>query len=167
MARNPRVKVQTSPHSLVFRRIDKIIRNDHAIKQAFTTILSWTGSEDDTIAPAVDNCPYLKMSPGETGDKWYGPSSFEAFLTIDFEMGVAGSNAEDALDLYHAIRRAIYPTDHTQSLANQNAIKEAGASMTGQPVFGPPGFSIHVMGSTVLTLCNFTLQVDVLLNINP
>lgn len=163
---NPRLKVPACAHSRVFRRIDETIRRNATAARAFKTILSWTGSDDDAVDPAPDLCPFLRMSPGEGGDEWYGPASFESILSIDCELAVLGSNAEDGMDLLQVVRRALYPADAAAGLAIQAALKAGGASQTGQPRFSPPGLRVASTAAGMMMLASFTITIDVLLDIN-
>jgi hypothetical protein len=166
MARNDRLAIPSSVHSVVFRRLDKIVRRDAVVARTFAVIRSWEGKDDDHAGFAPDECPALRLTPGAGPDGWYGPSGFESTLTVDCEVYAIGTNAEDILDLVQVVRLALYPADPAACLAIQQALKADGASETGQPLLGTPGVAVALNGDAAMMQATFAIQIDTLNTLN-
>ena len=166
MTRNARLNIPASVHSVVFRRIDHVIRRDPTAKRVFRTIRSWEGGASDALEFTPNGCPALRLTPGQGGDQWYGPSGFETSLLIDCEVYAAGNNVEDVMDLVQVVRLALYPIDRVAGLAIQLALKADGASETGQPLFGSPGVRVVVAADVTMMQATFQIQIDTLNTLN-
>ena len=171
---NRRLKIPTCNHSLAFRRIEAVIRNDRNCRLVFgDRIRAWNGEALDVAPWAINLTPGITLTPGQSSDEWYGPSGFKSNLTIDCEIGVPGTNVEDIFDVLQVVRRAFYPTNTTDSQTIHNTIAGPAVSgglricETGEPIIGSPGISIISAQADAITLARFGITLEVQDTINP
>jgi hypothetical protein len=123
----PNLDLESSPHSKVYAEIVRTLREDGTLR---TVVRNWSaadGSPTDVAEPARNQLPAITLRPAEGPERFYGPQGMIGPLFVDVECIVAGTNAVDAMDLYHAVRLAIYPRDATLRLAIHQALVAAGA----------------------------------------
>jgi hypothetical protein len=153
-------------HVKAFRALERILRNDPTLKRVLRQFWSWDGSDRDDLEPSLDTCPSLAIALGFGPDQWRGPANFEGPLEVRFAWAVAGTRADNLMNLVHATKRAIYPRDDTARTANRTALIEAGAT-TGEGIFGrtESGRMDDESGRPMLAAsATFTLEIDQLLN---
>ena len=123
----PKLDLESSPHSKVYAEIVRTLREDGTLR---TVVRNWSvadGSTTDTAEPGLNQLPAITLRPAAGPERFYGPQGMLGPLFVDVECIVAGTNAADAMDLYYAIRLAIYPRDATLRMAIHQALVAAGA----------------------------------------
>jgi hypothetical protein len=129
----------TSPRTTVFRVIDTILRNDKVLSSVIrpTSFRSWKGNSHDTMEFSHSMAPAIRLTPMNGPETWKFPEAFTGWLFIKCEMLLAGTDADDELNLWYAIEKALYPTGNT--LANVQTLQQAGA-YSGLVEFSQPSF---------------------------
>jgi hypothetical protein len=160
----PKLALEPSPHSLAFRGLVRILRADPTLRKVVRTWFVWDGSPDDAMEPCEATCPSLALAPAASADRWLGPSGFTGDLVVNLELLVAGSRVDDALDLYHAVKRAVYPEDDAKRTAVRAALVAAGV-VTGEPEFAGDAAPEVLAGASLLGLAaRVRLPLDLFLN---
>jgi hypothetical protein len=138
--------IPTAPHTAVFRKVVALIQADPQLKKVVKKWCVWEGSPDDRLEPAPNICPMISLVPSEGPDEFYGPSGFLGPLLIHVGMAVQGTKADDLLDLYHQIRRSLYPRRNTElgeerRIHVRSSLTAEGAD-TGEPEFTQAAFGL-------------------------
>lgn len=123
-----------SPHKLVFRELVRILRADPTLSAVLRAVLAWEGRPTDSQGLTLAQAPGIRLTPLLGPDAWQYPEAFTGDLFVRVEVLVAGYDVGDLMDLWWAVKRAIYPADFAAKMANINALKDAGAK-TGLAVF--------------------------------
>jgi hypothetical protein len=116
-----------APHRKVFRALCDVLKQDPTLSRVIRTWSVFDGSPIDTQDFTVSHTPGLRMIPSEGPDGWYGPNGLLGPLVVDVEICLRGSDFDDALDVYHAVRRAIYPPADADRVRIHQALVAAGA----------------------------------------
>ena len=149
--------IPPSKHRKVFRVIDDALRAASGLRLAKVTIQSWTGERDDSAPPTDSKGPWIRLTPVAEPSAVETENLTDSPLGILLEVFVAGTNADDAMDLWGAVVAALFPNDRSV----QNAIEAAGGYglAVRQPSFGvqgPPD-SVGMLGAGRITVM---VQVD-------
>lgn len=105
----PRLPLKDSPETLVLRAVIRVLKTDPVLMSAVKSWCVWDGSSNDAADRTKAGYPHVSIvpQPGETG--WQEESMHRSHLTVAIETFVAGTNADDMLNLWSAIRQAIFP----------------------------------------------------------
>lgn len=123
-----------SPHKLVFREIVRILRADPTLSGALRGLIAWEGRPSDARPLSLSQAPIIRLTPLGGPDAWLYPEAFKNTLFIKAEVLVAGFDVGDMLDLWWAVKRALYPADFAAKNDIVNRLRAAGAT-TGTAVF--------------------------------
>jgi hypothetical protein len=129
-----------SPHREVFRVLVDTLRADPVLASVVRTWRAYEGRPDDTAELAASQTPCVWLTPQEGADDWYGPSGLIGPLVVLVEVYAPGTDADDILDLWYAIKRAVYPADATACLAIHSRLVAAGAEGHYLAEFTPARF---------------------------
>ncbi len=138
----PKLDLNDSPRTLVYRKLVELVRIDPTIKRVISrpaSFRAWDGAPEDSQPFTVDIAPAVRFTPINGPDLWQYPSAFAGDLYINVEMLVWGSDVSDVFNLWWAIERAIYPRDFAAKTAIVSALQQAGAR-TGLAEFSQPAF---------------------------
>jgi hypothetical protein len=130
----PELGLVPAPHRTVFRLFESTLKADETLRRIFKTWRSWEGIPEDRLEVDVSQCPAIRLTAVEGPDARFGPEGFRGDLRVTIEIAVPGTDLDDLMDVYWAVRRAIYPTDQAARQAISKALVDAG-SYTGEPVF--------------------------------
>lgn len=137
-----RLDLTPSPHRLVYRAVEQVLRNDATLRATVRTWSTWSGSHLDRVSPGLNSCPFVQLAPMAGPDEFYGPSGMVSTLSVHVGVATAGTNADDLFDLYQAIRRALYPADASARSAIRKALVAAGALHDDEPAFTQGRFGL-------------------------
>jgi hypothetical protein len=112
----PKLDLQTAEEVLAFRAVDQIIRNDPALKAVTRQYISWQGDVEDIWKPSVSTCPYLRITPLGGSSQWETEQQHKMPLRIQFTAAVVGSNADNLLNYWACVRRALFPQNSVSQL---------------------------------------------------
>lgn len=164
------LELDASPRTRVFRTIDAILRRDATLKRLFGkkgSYRSWTGDPGDAKPMAVELAPAVRITPAGLGeDQWYSPDSQTGDLVVDVELMIRGTNADDLMNAWWAIQRAIYPEDQAARLQLANDVQGAG-SFSGMITFLDPAFDRQAAENAGYFHALGRMKVDVLEALNP
>jgi len=105
-----RLQLKESPEVSIFRGVVKVIREDPTLKRIGLNVNAWEDSPDDLKEITADLCPHVEISPSAGETRWSEANQHKSDFNIDFLLTVNGTNADDVLNLWHAIREALLPT---------------------------------------------------------
>lgn len=117
--------------STVFRLIESRLKCDPVLKGAVAKWYTWDGAPESASGQAVIPTPSIRLTPALGPVTWYGPAEHGGMLQIKIDLLTRTLNADDPLDLWEAIERAIYPASRTEELAWEQSLRDAHA-WTGQ-----------------------------------
>lgn len=165
MATGPKLDLNTSPRTAVFRKIVGWVRNDPTIKRIVrpTSIRAWDGLPQDGEPFAVGIAPCLRFTPANAAETFWSPGSTRGPLFINVEMLVEGTCVDDVLNLWWAVERAIYPQAQSSTNANVTALQQAGGydglSLFSMPAFDPDPENLYfsAMGQIKVEINNVLL----------
>jgi hypothetical protein len=134
-------QLPTSPRTKVFRTLDNILRRDPVLSSVIKpeSFRSWAGKSHDNLEFTFSSAPGIRLTPTNGPELWKFPDAFVGDLFIKVEMLIPGTDADDQLNLWWAIERAIYPDTFPLQQANVAALQQAGA-YTGLTEFSQPAF---------------------------
>lgn len=136
------LSLNTAPRTSVFRKLVEIVQNDPTIKRVISrpaSFRAWTGKPVDGQPFSVDIAPAVRFTPIQGPDSWYSPNAQKGPLFVNVEMLIQGSDADDVMNLWWAIQRAIYPAAQEDLYANLQVLQQAGAH-DGLAEFTLPAF---------------------------
>ncbi len=152
-----RLALSDSIETTAFRAVVKVLQSDPTLKRVGVHWGAWDDTDEDMreISPAL--CPYVELSPspGDTG--WSEENQHKTNFNIDIFVTVAGSCADDVLNLWGAIRSALFPLDGSTQRDAVDAYlgpKIINGSFTRQPfqIVPLPGSVRMLQGEGTLTL---------------
>jgi hypothetical protein len=113
----------------VFRRLVAILQADPTLARLVRprSWFTWTGDPNEGAEFASGEAPAFRLTPDPGGDAWFGPEAMINYLMVNVEIYLQGTNADDLMNLWGAVRRAFYPRDHAAQLAIQRSLRDAGA----------------------------------------
>lgn len=161
--------LKPSPQRLIFRYLVKAFRSDPTLSRV---VQSWQVWDDDLPNnlrdPAITEMPCVRLSPSQGPDQFWGPEAFVGTLSVLIELYLPACDADDALDLYYAIRRAIYPTDPARRLTIHRQLVQNGARAEFTARFSQPNFrAFPDAKGGAFTRAAGMLQLDILEQLNP
>lgn len=156
-----KLNLPPSPHRLVYRVVEQILRNDPTLRTTVRTWSTWNGSALDRVSPGLASCPFIQLAPMSGPDEFYGPSGMASTLLVHVGIATPGTNADDLFDLYQAVRRALYPTDNAARVAIRRELVTAGALHDDEPWFtqGRFGLALDDDGAFLVGQGQLTLKL--------
>jgi len=139
------LNLSPSRHRQVFRAICDVIQQDATLSRVIKTFSVMNGQPIDTQDFTVAHTPAMRLVPSEGPDGWYGPAGLLGPLVIGVEICLRGSDFDDALDIYAAVRRALYPPIDTNKVAIHQRLVAAGAEGMFLLEFTQGSFAPRVM----------------------
>lgn len=131
-----RLALPDSPETSIFRAIVKVLQNDATLKRIGVTWGTWEDTPEDLREISAMMCPYIELSPSPTETGWSEANQHRSDFSIDILLTVAGTCADDLLNLWGAVRSALFPPDGSTERAAVDAYlgpKADNASFTHQP----------------------------------
>ena len=134
-------QLPVSPRTKVYRALCSILQHDPVLSTVIKpdNFRTWAGKSHDNIVFEFSNSPSLRITPTNGPEEWKFPDAFMGWLYLNCEMLIPGTDADDELNLWWAIERAIYPEDYEAQQANVRALQLAGA-YSGLTDFSQPAF---------------------------
>lgn len=154
--------LNTAPRTSVFRKLVSLIKNDATIKRVLSKPVNlrvWDGGTSDTEPFGPAFAPCVRLTPTSGADSWWSPGATRGPLFIQVEMIVQGTNADDMMNLWWAIVRAIYPAAQSSTNANIQALQQAGA-YTGMAEFTLPAMEADPKNSYFAAQGQIKIEVN-------
>lgn len=110
----------TSPHLNLpddiewntFNAVCHVLQNDPTFGPVINTFLRWDGSIIDTLGPSYADCPFCSVGPFPSESAWITELQHLGPLAFRITLAVKGTNARSLLNLWAAMRRAIFPQNN-------------------------------------------------------
>jgi hypothetical protein len=158
------IKLPDSEETIAYRSIDSILRNDTLLKRVIKTYVTWDGSKLDGQEPTASMCPYLMIVPSSRPSGWQTEGQHAEPMQVGIYAAIVGSDANQIMNLWGAIRLALFPRD----LAAQDAIrvKVTDAGIT-QGEITMPAYTVKVDTngeSGTIMAATGTLELYLLIN---
>lgn len=157
------IDLNMSPRTMVFRKIESILRNDPTLKRVVKTWRTWEGKTTDVEPLTPIGGPAIRLTPVNGEERFVFPDAQKGQLIVGIEAAVAGTFVDDPTNLWWAIERAIYPPDQTARQNIQQALNQAG-STTGLCTFSPPSYQQDE--GNINWFVSGQIKTEVLLNLN-
>lgn len=131
----------TSPRTKVFRAVVALLQQNPVILSCIKpdSFRSWSGRSHDAIEFSSSMYPAIRITPTNGPEGWIFPTAMRGWLYLNVDMLIFGTDADDQLNLWWAVEKAIYPDVYSQQQANVAALQAAGA-YTGLCEFSQPAF---------------------------
>lgn len=131
------LKLPQDPRTAVFRLLVRTLKSDPTLSNVVKTWLVWDKPVTSNLGLSAAAFPSIRLTPSIGPQDWYTPDSNIGPLIVKVEVDISGDDADDYLNVWGAIERALYPVDRTKELAIEQAFRDAGAE-TGQFKFSSP-----------------------------
>jgi hypothetical protein len=126
---NPRLKIPQSRHTTAFREIEQVLRSNPTLSKVVKTWKTWRGTanSNDRAGISVGLLPWVKLTPNVGPQSWATNRQQESQLNVQVEIATDGTCVDDPLDLWDAMRRALFPVDNDEGATMRQRLKDAGA----------------------------------------
>jgi hypothetical protein len=131
-----RLALPTAPETSAFRAVVAVVRRDPDLRRIGLVVRAWDGRPEDLAAPTPAQLPWLRLTPAPGDSGWESEGQHRASFLVHLELAVAGTNTDSLLDLWAALRTALFPTDPTRRSAVRALLLAAGitqGTLTQQP----------------------------------
>ncbi len=122
-----------APETLVYRAVERVLRNDPVIQAATRTFVAWNGEDADLLEPTYAMCPYLRINPFPTESNWVTEGQHDMPVTVRFQIMVKGTKFDNLANYWHAIRRAFFPIDVEEANAVRAVLRGIDESLVTRP----------------------------------
>lgn len=99
------------PEQKAFRALCTVLRSDPALRAIPVKFRDWQDTEKDLVPVALAEMPCVILTPRVEAEGWWSEGEQRQGLVVEAHLFLAGTNMDDALNLYAALRRAIWPAD--------------------------------------------------------
>lgn len=109
----PRLPLLESAHSRAYRAVAARLRGNETLRRVVKTWIDW----DLFVEPielAESTCPQLTLMPVPLDSDWSGEGQHRADLAIEVSLHTAGLSVIDVLNLWDAVRFALFVTRFDQ-----------------------------------------------------
>jgi hypothetical protein len=105
-------KLPESPESRAYKGVVQVLRTDPTLRGYGLKIRAWEGGVNDAKeVESLGELPLLMITPGRASSRWLSPAQHESQMPIELSVCVETQRASDLLDLWHAVRTALFPVD--------------------------------------------------------
>ncbi len=158
----PKLELPDCPEVAAFRAVETILRTDPTLHRVTRHFNAWTGDATDTHPPTFARCPYLQISPAPMPSDWEAEGMHKMPMAVGILAVVAGSNRDQLMNYWHAIRRALWPEDPARFAAVRKLVLDAHIT---RPTLTAGAYGVKVDDKGVrMLVAEGTLQL--LLHIN-
>jgi hypothetical protein len=162
----PKLSLPDSPESIAFDAVEWILETDPQLMTATELFLSWKGNVEDLWDPAVNTCPFLRISPGGLPSGWETEGQHRMPMAVSIEAAVAGSDRKQMLRYWGAVRNALWPVNDP---IRQAAIQaKTIAAKISRPILSAPAYGVIEVGEKEggprITLATGTLTLILLIS---
>lgn len=139
---SPKLPLPDAEETVALDAIVGVLRDDPTLRACGVTLLAWTGDVADVDQPSVANCPYLRVTPANGTSGWVNEGQHQLDCELTIEAAVIGSDGRQVLNLWAAVRRALWPGKTVQLRdARRETFHAAGIV---RPTLTRPGFGVVV-----------------------
>ncbi len=106
---SPRLPLPDSAETLALRAVIRVLRSDPTLESVVRSWCVWDGSDADLMDRTKAGYPHVAVTPQPGSTSWAEESQHRSDVVLAIETFVSGTNADDSLNLWGAIRRALFP----------------------------------------------------------
>ena len=122
----PQLHCEAAPETTAFRTVVSVLRQDPVLKRLVKQWAVWDGSSEDLWEPSFATCPFLRLSPYPDGSDWATEIQHASPLILRVQAAVAGTDSDQIMNFWNAIRSAIFPSNQAQKTTVQGRLQGAG-----------------------------------------
>ncbi len=139
----PSLPLKDCEETIAFKAIDLILKSDPTIRRVVgINYNSWTGDARDIMPPAPSLCPFLQIAPTPAkSSRWETEGQQRMPITIGITVAVIGTDVRQLMNLWGAVRRALFPIDPTARDANRVAAQNARIT---KPTLALQGYGVSL-----------------------
>jgi hypothetical protein len=123
------LNLPASPHRKLYRALVAMLQANPILKAKVRSWVTYDGTPRDRLATTLTMCPAIRLVPFEGPDRARGPTGAVGDLVVMCDLAVAGTDADDLMDLYHVVRRTFHPEDQAAKVAVRTTLLDAGAEI--------------------------------------
>lgn len=158
----PKLQLPDCPEVLAFRAIETILRTDPVLHKVTRDFNAWTGDASDVLPPTFATCPSLTMSPAPLPSDWEAEGQHKMPMAIAIMCVVAGSNRDQLMNYWAAVRRALWPEDPARFAFVRKLVLDAHIT---RPVLTASAYGVKLEEKGVrLLIAEGTLKLILLIN---
>jgi hypothetical protein len=131
-----------APETLVYRAVERVLKNDKVIQAITHTFVAWNGEALDLDEPTYSKCPYLRINPFPTESNWVTESQHDMPVQVRIQIMVRGTKFDNLANYWHAIRRAFFPLDVAEAEAVRAVLRGVDQSLVTKPSINMNAYSI-------------------------
>lgn len=155
------LKLPQDPRTAVFRLLCKTLKTDPVLNRTVKTWVDYSEKITGAVGITAAAPAMVKLTPIPGAQNWYTPDSNIGILQVRVEYDLLSYDADDFMNFWGAIERALYPVDRDAELTIERAFVAAGAA-TGQWRFSQPAVDTNPMGDGDHTWhCVGLMEIDV------
>lgn len=134
----PKLALPDGEEAIAFVAVDQVLRADPTLSTVIRTWSSWRGEQADVAEPCHAMCPMLRLSPGGLPGGWETEGQQRQPMSIGIQLVVAGTDVRQLMNLYGAVRRALWPRQPDRYEAIHTKMQTAGITRgtLSRPVYG-------------------------------
>jgi hypothetical protein len=123
---SPHLELNDGIEWLSFHAVCQVLQHDPVFGRVINTFVDWDGSINDTTDPAYSYCPYCRVSPFPSESAWLTERQHLAPLALRITLAVKGTRVRELLNLWTAMRTAIFPLEEPQLSKAVNPMTAVG-----------------------------------------
>lgn len=138
---SPQLGLPDAPETIAFRAVVKVLQSDPTLSAVVGA--NWSagrGTDGDRIDPTPATCPHVRLSQFPGPSKWETEGQHHSPMVVRIELHTAGDDVDQIANLWHAVRRALFPPATSDRRAFVEATMNAAAVTQGtltQNAYGP------------------------------
>lgn len=106
------LNLPTSPYTAIYREVIKILKENPTLHDVVKSWKEFVGKSDDFAPPPISAMPSIATQFSSSGMSPWSQGAHEETMVITLELAVVGTNADDLMDLWWAVLKALKP--HTK-----------------------------------------------------
>lgn len=137
------------PEAKAMNAIVAILKTDPSLSRVDIQWQTWENDPTDEVNPTISRMPYIQLTPDKGSSKWVEESQHKADMTILIGLVVEGTHRNDIINLWGAIRGALFPQEATRKNHVQTLMSPLVAN--GELVSQPFSFTMNDSGTKTLS----------------
>lgn len=109
-----------------FVAVTEILRSDSDLRRVGLTLRAWDGAVEDAAPPTLARLPFLRITPAPSSSAWESEGQHRFEMTLNLDVVVQGTRAANLLNLWGAIRSALFPSDPVRRAEVEASLQTAG-----------------------------------------
>ncbi len=100
-----------SPETLAFEAVVAVLRSDDDLRRIALSTRAWDGGPEDLAPPTIAKLPWMRVTPTAGQSNWESEGQHRVEMHVQFELAIEGTKAANLLNLWGAVRNALFPAD--------------------------------------------------------